>query len=154
MSNRTRYSCANCGYGENIQPPRLGNSTDEVARVAGWRLGTTGGGEGVAYCPECTGVDEDYWDRRTLATAYAAGIDAGNPAWGVGRGAVKRAERLRWRIAELIGRLPGQCWAEVADWPLGRRRVPWAPSGAACRTSAAKCGACWCGKYRTPDGAE
>jgi hypothetical protein len=33
-------------------------------------------------CPECAGVDEEYWDRRTLSVAYQAGIDAGNTAWG------------------------------------------------------------------------
>jgi hypothetical protein len=67
---------------------------------------------------------------------------------------MSRAERLRWRIARVVGQLPGQCWAGLAGWvydrPEGRRRgLPWEPiSGRACRADAARTGACYCGKIR------
>jgi hypothetical protein len=48
------------------------------ARGIGYRIGD--GGK-PCYCPECTGIDLEYWDRQTLNGAYAAGIDAGNTAW-------------------------------------------------------------------------
>lgn len=77
----TRYECKYCDRVERIDPPRLG-TTDEAARIVGWRLGPGESGERPEYCPECTGVNEDYWDDRTLAVAQMAGIDAGNTAWG------------------------------------------------------------------------
>lgn len=63
---------------------------------------------------------------------------------------MKRAERLRWRIAELIERVvPGQCWSGLADWPLGYRRWPWAPIK---RTGCRQAGGCYCGKLRSGGG--
>ena len=73
MTNDVRY--------RTKVPAGLGTD-DESARVVGWRIGVTQGGTKQVICPECTGVDEDYWDRQTLGVAYAAGIDAGNTAWG------------------------------------------------------------------------
>jgi hypothetical protein len=63
---------------------------------------------------------------------------------------VKLRDRLRWRIATLIDRWarPRQCWADLADWPLGARRVPWAPTRQGCRDDVARCGTCYCGKLR------
>lgn len=73
-------------------------------------------------------------------------------------------ERLRWRIAHLIARLPGQCWASLAGWamrasrgtpgydPDWRSAIPWAPIHPSCREDAARFGACYCGKLRRPDG--
>ncbi|MFJ8815458.1 hypothetical protein [Amycolatopsis thermoflava] len=62
----------------------------------------------------------------------------------------------RWRIARLLDRLPGQCWAELATWAVGLsgRRVPWARIDRMCRTDVERCGACYCGKLRdrTADG--
>ncbi|MFI2663695.1 hypothetical protein [Micromonospora carbonacea] len=66
---------------------------------------------------------------------------------------MSRVEHLRWRIAALIDRLPGQCWAKVADWPLGHRRWPWARIDDVCRRDAARCGGCYCGRLRR-DGAQ
>lgn len=64
---------------------------------------------------------------------------------------MKWLDVLRWRIATLINRLPGQCWAGLADWPLGNSRVPWSPIGEMCREDVARCGSCYCGKLRTPE---
>ncbi|MEO3922679.1 hypothetical protein ABGB07_02170 [Micromonosporaceae bacterium B7E4] len=81
MASEQRFKCTNCDRAEQLDGVRLGTPA-EAARAAGWRIGTNGRNEPVAYCPECSGVDEDYWDRRTLDMTYAAGIDAGNTAWG------------------------------------------------------------------------
>lgn len=64
---------------------------------------------------------------------------------------MKTIDRLRWRIAALIDRIPGQCWAGLADWPLRTRRVPWAPVGPGCRDDLSRNGGCYCGKLRTPE---
>jgi hypothetical protein len=56
-------------------------------------------------------------------------------------------EKLRWRIADLMDRLPGQCWADLASWALygprkvardGESRLPWRPITAMCRRDAAE----------------
>lgn len=64
--------------------------------------------------------------------------------------------KLRWRVAALIDRLPWprQCWENLADWALGYRRWPWARIEAGCRADLARCGACYCGKLRRPEGGE
>lgn len=51
------------------------------ARVAGWRCGVTAGGRWVAYCPECTGVDAGYWDRRTPDIASCVTCDLPEHRW-------------------------------------------------------------------------
>ncbi|MBQ1061312.1 hypothetical protein [Micromonospora sp. C41] len=69
-------------------------------------------------------------------------------------------QRLRWRIAGLIDRLPGQCWSGLVDWVLYRWRddpdlrsaLPWRPVSDMCRRDVARCGYCYCGKLRR-DGA-
>lgn len=61
--------------------------------------------------------------------------------------------RLRWRIARLMNLLPGQCWADLVDYPLGRSRLQWSPNDL-CRPSVAECGSCYCGKLRAPEGGE
>jgi hypothetical protein len=77
------FECVGCDRQENrTSPPGRYGTIDDSARAAGWRIGKDGQGERQEICPECSGVDEEYWDRRTLTTAYAAGIDAGNTAWG------------------------------------------------------------------------
>jgi len=67
-------------------------------------------------------------------------------------------DRIRWRIAYLLNRLPGQCWADLATWagqygpePI---RNPWSPidrGGRLCREDLIRCGACYCGKLRAPE---
>jgi hypothetical protein len=61
-------------------------------------------------------------------------------------------EKLRWWIASQMDRLPSQCWADLVSWALswdgGEKRPLWSPIGAACRSDAAECGACYCGKLR------
>ncbi len=62
---------------------------------------------------------------------------------------------IRWRIAALINRLPGQCLADLVSWALDgstiRHRLPWAPD-TECRREAPTCGGCMCGKYRRGEG--
>jgi hypothetical protein len=61
-------------------------------------------------------------------------------------------EKLRWRIANLLDKLPGQCWADLCDWALGNRDYrspnPWSPIGPSCREDLARVGSCYCGKLR------
>lgn len=82
LASDVTYRCAPCDRVEQRKPihPNVGTD-DDSARVAGWRIGSTPAKPRVLICPECSGVDEDYWDRQTLAVAYMAGIDAGNTAW-------------------------------------------------------------------------
>jgi hypothetical protein len=68
---------------------------------------------------------------------------------------VRRLRRwLRWRIAVLVNRLPGQCWADLVSWALqtpGRRfygHRPWQPRTALCTKDAVANGLCYCGKLR------
>lgn len=73
-----------------------------------------------------------------------------------GRG---RVEKLRWRVAELVNRLPGQCWADLVGWALdgwdpdGEKR-PWTTPArlAQCQADAARCGSCYCGKIQDEAG--
>jgi hypothetical protein len=70
------------------------------------------------------------------------------------------SETMRWRVVGLVNKLPGQCWADLADWagrwwadedgtyggePYG---LPWAPQRASCRGDARRVGSCYCGKLR------
>lgn len=69
-------------------------------------------------------------------------------------------ERLRWRIIELVGKLPGQCWFDLCDWagtwkdedPDGFMGypwfLPWRPDQGHCRDDMTRCGSCYCGKLR------
>jgi hypothetical protein len=69
------------------------------------------------------------------------------------------AERLRWKIADLVDRLlPGQCWAELVSWALDgprherrmdRGALPWRPIGYTCRSDLARTSTCYCGALRT-----
>lgn len=69
--------------------------------------------------------------------------------------------KLRWRIAFLLGRLPGQCWADLVTWALdtphtrkrlGNPRHPWRPAGVTCRYPPGP--SCYCGKFRPGKDAE
>lgn len=55
---------------------------------------------------------------------------------------------LRWTIANLLNRLPGQCWTDLAMWAQGDSEQvhPWRPIDNICRRDAAANGACFCGK--------
>jgi len=62
---------------------------------------------------------------------------------------------LRWRIAALLNRLPGQCWTGLVMWANnGRDRrngdplFPLRPITWACRKDAESNGACWCNKVQ------
>ena len=62
-------------------------------------------------------------------------------------------ENIRWRIAYLLNRLPGQCWADLVEWvlyPRGRRG-PWSPIRPGCRADLARGRDCYCGKLRAPE---
>lgn len=59
-------------------------------------------------------------------------------------------ERLRWRIAHLLDRLPGQCWTNLACW-AGRhdeKRLPWFPVNDQCRAGIERNGSCYCNKLK------
>lgn len=65
------------------------------------------------------------------------------------------AERLRWKIVDLVDRLlPGQCWTDLVLWVLARpedraeNRLPWQPIGYTCRRDFAAVGSCYCGAMR------
>jgi hypothetical protein len=59
--------------------------------------------------------------------------------------------RLRWRIAHLADKLPGQCWADLADWAQRNRRgIPWQPVTRTCIGDVNNA-ACYCGKLRNPN---
>jgi hypothetical protein len=57
-------------------------------------------------------------------------------------------EKLRWHIAYLLNRLPGQCWADLVCWVQYRShpRSPWSPIDRACRNDRDRTGTCYCGK--------
>lgn len=66
-------------------------------------------------------------------------------------------ERLRWHIANLLNRLPGQCWTELVCWSLDGMRVsrrndrnplPWRPITEACRSGIERNGCCYCNKLK------
>lgn len=63
--------------------------------------------------------------------------------------------KLRWRIADLLNRLPGQCWSSLVNWALHDQKddpdwrshyIPWSPIDDMCREDARRCGSCYCGK--------
>jgi hypothetical protein len=62
--------------------------------------------------------------------------------------------RWRWRVADLLNRLPGQCWSDLVMWALREHRgepgsrSPWSPATWACRQDLARNGTCYCGKIR------
>jgi hypothetical protein len=67
--------------------------------------------------------------------------------------------KIRWLIADLLNRLPGQCWGDLVTWALetpsarkrrGNARHPWRPVTRICRNDLAQSrdGACYCGKLR------
>ena len=61
---------------------------------------------------------------------------------------LRMEEKLRWRMAPLIDKLPGFCWVDVVLWAVGNdERLP-RRSDASCRADMAGSGACYCGKFR------
>lgn len=59
--------------------------------------------------------------------------------------------RWRWWLARQVDRLPGQCWADLADFGLNRTRIPWEPRRPDCTADALRVGACYCGKVARAD---
>lgn len=67
------------------------------------------------------------------------------------------AERLRWKIVDLVDRLlPGQCWTDLVCWAMAERedradrRLPWHPMSRQCREDMVNVGCCYCGAMRQP----
>lgn len=65
-----------------------------------------------------------------------------------------RIERLKWWVADLVNRLPGQCWADLVMWAMSdepvrdtglRAALPWRPIGKRCIEDAQASGRCYCG---------
>jgi len=65
-------------------------------------------------------------------------------------------EKLRWRIAYLLNRLPGQCWADLVCWVQYRShsRSPWSPIDSNCRGDRDRTGRCYYGKLGRPESGE
>jgi hypothetical protein len=75
-----------------------------------------------------------------------------------------RNDGWRWRVATLVDKLPGQCWASLVDWTLRsheddpdtpwedfKRRMPIRSIGEGCRSDGDRVGTCYCGKLRTAE---
>lgn len=75
-----------------------------------------------------------------------------------------RNDGWRWRVVQLMDKLPGQCWSSLVEWALRRheddpdtplrdlaRRAPLRRIGSGCREDKDRCGTCYCGKLRTPE---
>lgn len=73
-----------------------------------------------------------------------------------------RNDGWRWRVAQVVDKLPGQCWSDLVEWALRRheddpdtpwndltRRVPMRRQGEGCFDGARRNGACYCAKVRT-----
>jgi hypothetical protein len=73
-------------------------------------------------------------------------IDAKRDAWDGGSGS-----KWRWWVAVQVDRLRGQCWADLADFGLGRTYIPWEPRRPTCVEDAQRCGTCYCGKVARAD---
>ncbi len=70
------YRCDICDMAEERQPipsPVVGTD-DDSARAAGWRIGASKSKPRNVICPECSGVDCGFWDRKVLAGVNAAGM--------------------------------------------------------------------------------
>jgi hypothetical protein len=70
-------------------------------------------------------------------------------------GDVAVSERIRWRIAYLLNRLPGQCWADLVSWAIdgprsarqrGDNWLPWRTITSTCRVIEPPNDRCYCGK--------
>lgn len=62
--------------------------------------------------------------------------------------------RVRWRAASALNRLPWMCWARLVDWALHRRPLlnrdgDDTRQDSMCR-AANECGRCYCGKIAVP----
>lgn len=65
-------------------------------------------------------------------------------------------KRWRWRIAQLMDKVPGQCWSSLADWAGdwkdydqdNPRGLPWRPQTDGCRRDAQRVGSCYCNKLQ------
>lgn len=65
------------------------------------------------------------------------------------------SEKMRWRIANIVNRLPGQCWANLVSWAVdgpracrsrGDSPLPWRPIDSMCRQISPPNDRCYCGK--------
>jgi hypothetical protein len=72
--------------------------------------------------------------------------------------------RWRWRVINLIGKLPGQCWADLVTWAQDGNReaveradswrgaLPWAPNqGCGSGPDFERNCVCYCGKVRSAE---
>jgi hypothetical protein len=82
--------------------------------------------------------------------------------WLPGRG--WRNDGWRWRVAQVMDKLPRQCWSSLVEWALRRheddpdtpwndlvRRMPLRRQDEWCRSDALRSGACYCAKVRTAE---
>lgn len=64
-------------------------------------------------------------------------------------------EKMRWRIAHLLDRLPWTCWTNLVTWALGWNPLREIGQTDMCRRDAAESGdgCCYCSKISAKDGA-
>jgi hypothetical protein len=75
-----------------------------------------------------------------------------------------RNDGWRWRVAQLMDKLPSQCWSSLVDWAQRRheddpdtpltdlaRRLPLRSMDDICRSDRDRNGTCYCGKLRTAE---
>ena len=61
-----RFACNGCGRAEYLKYwPDIAGGTDGGARAKGYRI-TGPEPDAKVYCPECSGQDEGYWQRKRL----------------------------------------------------------------------------------------
>jgi hypothetical protein len=58
----------------------------------------------------------------------------------------RRLDRLRWRVAYALNRIPGMCWANLVSWALRYRSLRETRQDWMCRSDTARNGCCYCGK--------
>jgi hypothetical protein len=56
--------------------------------------------------------------------------------------------RLKWRVAYALNRIPVTCWPNLVGWCQGQRNLSETRIDSACRSDAARNGACYCEKLR------
>lgn len=75
-----------------------------------------------------------------------------------------REDGWRWRVAQIMDKLPRQCWSDLVEWALRRheddpdtpwndlvRRAPFRRQTDGCREDALRNGSCYCAKVRTAE---
>lgn len=62
------------------------------------------------------------------------------------------AKKARWKVVDLLDKLPTTCRASLITWAVdgGQDKLRNIGLDGACIRDTERCGACWCGKLRSP----